>query len=71
MKDFRCTCGRLLAKVENRAVKVQIKCPRCGVVNHWNVMNVESDSPELHLKREKNHGDESQNSRQSNSINSI
>lgn len=68
MKDFRCTCGRLLAKVENRAVKVQIKCPRCGVVNHWNVMNVESDSPELHL-REKNHGDESPNRRQSNSTN--
>lgn len=68
MKDFRCTCGRLLAKVENRAVKVQIKCPRCSVVNHWNVMNVWSDSHELPLQQENKHGDKSQNGRKSSPI---
>ncbi|WP_370692218.1 Com family DNA-binding transcriptional regulator [Moraxella sp. ZY210820] len=67
MKEFRCTCGRLLAKVENRAVKVQIKCPRCSVVNHWNVLNVGSDSHELPLQENK-HGDESQNGRKSSPI---
>lgn len=68
MKDFRCGCGRLLAKVENKPAHIQIKCPRCGILNNWNVMNVWSDSHELPLKQEKKHGDESQNGRKSSPV---
>ncbi|RYZ82471.1 MAG: Com family DNA-binding transcriptional regulator [Moraxellaceae bacterium] len=46
MKDFRCTCGKLLARMDGAAL-LQIKCPRCRVVNHWNAMSVRLDSPEL------------------------
>lgn len=32
-KEIRCgECGRLLAKGE--AVRLSIKCPRCGALNH-------------------------------------
>ncbi|HBO71045.1 MAG TPA: hypothetical protein DD639_01285 [Acinetobacter sp.] len=37
MIELRCNCGRLLARIEKITVKIEIKCPRCRVVNHWNV----------------------------------
>ncbi|WP_442865259.1 Com family DNA-binding transcriptional regulator [Acinetobacter sp. TR3] len=47
MRDFRCTCGRLLAQVEDKPITIIIKCPRCKVLNHWNASSVRSDSQEL------------------------
>ncbi|KAB0655928.1 Com family DNA-binding transcriptional regulator [Acinetobacter courvalinii] len=37
MIELRCNCGKLLGKIEKVSVKIEIKCPRCRVVNHWNV----------------------------------
>ncbi|WP_445115024.1 Com family DNA-binding transcriptional regulator [Acinetobacter sp. WZC-1] len=36
MKELRCHCGKLLGRIENITVKIEIKCPRCRVLNHWN-----------------------------------
>lgn len=52
MRDFRCTCGRLLAQVEDKPIKINIKCPRCRTLNHWNASSVRSDSQELLMETE-------------------
>lgn len=46
MTDLRCTCGKLLGRVDSAAM-LQIKCPRCRVVNQWNAVSVRLDSLEL------------------------
>ena len=34
LKDFRCReCNRLLAKVAGSGLQVEIKCPRCKMLN--------------------------------------
>jgi phage FluMu protein Com len=32
--DYRCSCGRLLAKASG-PLDVEIKCPRCGALNRF------------------------------------
>ena len=39
LKEVRCSCGRLLAKVGG-GTEIQIKCPRCGVLNHLKAMSL-------------------------------
>lgn len=34
MIEFRCSCNRLLAKVDERS-RVEIKCPKCGRMNEY------------------------------------
>lgn len=52
LRDFRCGCSRLLAQVEDKPIKIIIKCPRCKVLNHWNASSVRSDSHELQTETE-------------------
>ena len=33
MIEFRCECGKLLAKFSRNVDHVEIKCPRCKVIN--------------------------------------
>lgn len=44
MESIRCgTCRKLLARVEARAV--EIKCPRCGTLNHWKAESLPPERP--------------------------
>ncbi|QXH45768.1 Com family DNA-binding transcriptional regulator [Pseudomonas xanthosomatis] len=48
LKDFRCgTCSRLLARM-GVLTELQIKCPRCGTLNHARAQSPER-SPESDL----------------------
>jgi phage FluMu protein Com len=41
--EIRCgNCNRLLAK--GQAVNLQIKCPRCGTLNHLNATSINTES---------------------------
>ena len=47
MQSIRCgQCGALLAKIEDDArVGVQIKCRRCGTLNHYRTQSPEPERP--------------------------
>lgn len=43
MKNLRCgDCAKLLAKADG-GYDIQIKCPRCGVLNHMKAESLPSD----------------------------
>lgn len=39
MKEVRCTCGRLLGKLQGR---YEIKCPKCKTLNKGEILAVSS-----------------------------
>ncbi|MHC9012568.1 Com family DNA-binding transcriptional regulator [Stenotrophomonas rhizophila] len=46
MKNLRCgDCAKLLAKADG-VYEIQIKCPRCGVLNHMKAESLPSDRRE-------------------------
>ncbi|MCD6663521.1 MAG: Com family DNA-binding transcriptional regulator [Comamonas sp.] len=51
MQDVKCgRCSKLLARAEGT---VEIKCPRCGCLNHWRAIEPQTpERPERHPKKE-------------------
>ncbi|HGM5039169.1 TPA: Com family DNA-binding transcriptional regulator [Stenotrophomonas maltophilia] len=48
MENLRCGgCAKLLGKADGYR-QIQIKCPRCGVLNHMKAQSLSSDRLERH-----------------------
>ncbi|PKM31722.1 MAG: Com family DNA-binding transcriptional regulator [Gammaproteobacteria bacterium HGW-Gammaproteobacteria-11] len=45
LKILRCgSCNRMLAKTSSASV-IEIKCPRCGTLNHQKAMSLQTCAP--------------------------
>ncbi|WP_074930018.1 Com family DNA-binding transcriptional regulator [Paenacidovorax caeni] len=53
MKEVRCgRCSKLLARAEGI---VEIKCPRCGCLNHWRACTADRSGPSPKPERHERH----------------
>ncbi|WP_268992023.1 Com family DNA-binding transcriptional regulator [Variovorax paradoxus] len=52
MHEVRCgQCGRKLAMAD--AGRIEIKCPRCGTMNHWRASAADRSSPSPKPERQR------------------